>query len=86
MADVSQLLQKVIGLIEQDVTAIANMSKFGDKLPHTVAADLVDYSRALLNLSSNLEAKSKDEARRLSKMTTEELLELAKPLVEGKSQ
>lgn len=83
MADVQELLQKVIGLIETDVEQISILSKEG-KLQHSVAADLVDYSRALLNLSSTLEAKSKDEQRKLSKMTTEELLELARPLVESK--
>ncbi len=82
MHDVQQLLQKVIGLIERDVNEIATLSKAG-KLQHTVAADLVDYSRALLNLSSTLDAKSKEEQKKLSKMTTEELLELAKPLVEA---
>lgn len=84
MSDVQQLLQKVIELIHKDVTAIESMSKFGDKLPHTVSADLVDYSRALLNLASNVEAKNKDEQRRLSKMTTEELLELARPVIDAK--
>lgn len=83
MSDVQQLLQKVIGLIERDVNEIDTLSKEG-KLQHTVAADLVDYSRALLNLSSNIEAKSKDEQKRLSKMTTEELLELARPVIESK--
>lgn len=81
-ADVQQLLQKVIGLIEQEVIEIEALSNEG-KLERSVAADLVDYSRALLNLASSIEAKGKEEQKKLSKMTTEELLELARPLVES---
>lgn len=83
MSDVQKLLQKVIGLIERDVAEIDTISREG-KLPHTVTDDLVNYSKALLNLASNIEAKGKDEQKKLSKMTTEELLELAKPILEKK--
>jgi hypothetical protein len=85
MSDVQQLLQKVISLIEKDVEEIRFLGEQG-KLPHPVAADLVDYSRALLNLSSTLEAKSKDEQKKLSKMSAEELLEIARPLIESSKQ
>jgi hypothetical protein len=81
--DVQELLHKVINLIEKDVAAIEVLGKYGDKLPHTVAADLVDYSRALLNLSSSLDAKRKEEKGRLSKMTDEELLLEAKKILDS---
>jgi hypothetical protein len=84
MAEVTELLQQVIDLIEKDVSAIAQMSKYGEKLPHPVAADLVDYSRALLNLSSTLDSKKKEERSKYAKMTTEQLLEEAKKIVESK--
>lgn len=85
MAEVTELLQKVIDLIEKDVAAIEVLGKYGDKLPHPVAADLVDYSRALLNLSSTLDAKKKEDKSKYSRMTTEQLLEEAKKIVESKS-
>lgn len=85
MADVTELLQKVIGLIERDVAAIDNLSRFGEKLAHPVAADLVDYSRALLNLSSNLDAKQREDKSKYARMTTEQLIEEAKKIEALKS-
>jgi hypothetical protein len=85
MTEVTELLQKVIKLIEKDVAAIENLGKYGDKLPHPVAADLVDYSRALLNLSSTLDAKEKENKSKYARMSTEQLIEEAKKIVEQKS-
>lgn len=60
MAEAAELLQQVLNLIERDVQAIDRLGKHGDKLEHMVAQDLVRYSGALLDLSSTLDAKSKE--------------------------
>lgn len=75
--EVKDLLKKVIGLIERDVDEIAKLAETG-KLEHDVAQDLVKYSGALLTLSSNLDAKDKEEEKKIANMSTEELLELTK--------
>jgi hypothetical protein len=83
--EVTELLNKVIGLIEKDVQAIAHLSKHGDKLDHLVAQDLVRYSSALLDLSSSIDARSKEERGKLAKMSTDELMKYAKDIVDGKT-
>lgn len=85
MAEAAELLQQVLNLIERDVQAIDRLGKHGDKLEHLVAQDLVRYSGALLDLSSTLDAKKKEEKNRFSKMSTEELMKHAKEIIEGKA-
>lgn len=77
MSDAAKLLNKVIGLIEKDVTEIAKLSDDG-KLAHLHAQDLVNYSRALVNLQESLENVNKKRKSKLSELSTEQLMELAK--------
>lgn len=81
MADVSQLLKRVIELIEQDVAQIGTIAATEGKLPHLVAQDLVKYSGALLNLSAELKYEEDEEKKALSKMSLEELEAKAKELL-----
>lgn len=81
--DVTELLNKVIDLIEVDVDKIAKLSSKG-KLNQWASADLRGYSKALLDLTSTVTAKEKEEKGKLSRMTTEELAKLAKDIIEGK--
>lgn len=77
MSDAAKLLNKVIGLIEKDVTEIAKLSDDG-KLAHLHAQDLVNYSRALVNLQESLDNVNKKRKSKLSELSTEQLMELAK--------
>jgi len=81
MAEATELLHRVLKLIERDVEAIDRLGKHGDKLDHLVSQDLVRYSGALLDLSQNLEKEEGKRKSRLANMSTEELMELAKDIV-----
>jgi hypothetical protein len=74
-------LDQVLTLIERDIQQIKKLS---GKLDHDVALDLTRYSSALLDTVKRLDSDDDDERKRLSKLTTEELKEKARKVLEGK--
>jgi hypothetical protein len=79
-ANPRELLNKVLELIARD---IAQIDKLSGKLDHDVALDLVRYSSALLDAVKRLDSDDDDERKRLSKLSTEELKEKARRVLEG---
>lgn len=74
MPDVKQLLERVVALIDRDLTQIEGME---GKLDRNASQDLVGYSRALETLSLAIDKKIDRAKSDLSKLSTEELLKVA---------
>lgn len=70
-----ELLEQVLGLIEQDVEEI---SKIEGKFDGDVAATLVRYSDALLKITKDSDGQADAEREKLANLSTAELKEKAR--------
>lgn len=79
--DPRELMERALQLIEGELDFIKEAAKTG-KLDSDNTTALVRYSDSLLKYVKDGITQEEDEKKKLSKMTTEELAELAKDLAE----
>lgn len=75
-----ELLERLLKVIQSDIAHIEDDSKSG-KLEHQVTLDVTRYTGALLDIVKALDGADRDERRRLSELSNEELVALAEVAV-----